>query len=98
MMRIRWTEPAARDLTAICDFIEEHDGPEAARPGGFRAVMFLDEIANSGEVAGGGLRPADTHHPGYRLLINVPTSSWSMNSPRSAADRPFSTSVRNQAS
>ena len=30
-MRIRWTEPAARDLTAICDFTDEHDGPEAAR-------------------------------------------------------------------
>jgi plasmid stabilization system protein ParE len=30
-MRIRWTEPAAHDLTRICDYIEEHDGPEAAR-------------------------------------------------------------------
>jgi toxin ParE1/3/4 len=30
-MQIRWTEPAARDLTAICDFTDEHDGPEAAR-------------------------------------------------------------------
>jgi hypothetical protein len=30
-MRIRWTEPAAHDLTLICDYIEEHDGPEAAR-------------------------------------------------------------------
>src|SRR5450759_3235914 len=30
-MRIRWTEPSARDLTHICDYIEEHDGPAAAR-------------------------------------------------------------------
>jgi toxin ParE1/3/4 len=30
-MRIRWTEPSARDLTHICDYIEEHDGPTAAR-------------------------------------------------------------------
>ena len=30
-MRIRWTEPAASDLTGICDYINEHDGPEAAR-------------------------------------------------------------------
>ena len=30
-MRIRWTEPALSDLTAICDYISEHDGPEAAR-------------------------------------------------------------------
>ena len=30
-MRIRWTEPAASDFTGICDYISEHDGPEAAR-------------------------------------------------------------------
>ena len=30
-MRIRWTEPAAADLTGICDYIDEHDGPERAR-------------------------------------------------------------------
>jgi len=30
-MRIRWTEPAARDLTHICDYIEERDGPGTAR-------------------------------------------------------------------
>ncbi len=30
-MVIRWTEPAAHDLTGICDYIQEHDGPEVAR-------------------------------------------------------------------
>ena len=30
-MRIRWTEPAARDLTQICDYIDERDGPGTAR-------------------------------------------------------------------
>ena len=25
-----WTERAARDLTGICDYTEEHSGPEAA--------------------------------------------------------------------
>jgi len=30
-MRVRWTEPAARDLTGICDYTQEHHGPEAAR-------------------------------------------------------------------
>lgn len=30
-MRIRWTEPAARDLTEICDYIEQHDGRSTAR-------------------------------------------------------------------
>ena len=30
-MRVRWTEAAARDLTAICDYIQVHNGAEAAR-------------------------------------------------------------------
>jgi plasmid stabilization system protein ParE len=30
-MRIRWTQPAASDLTSICDYIEEQDGARAAR-------------------------------------------------------------------
>lgn len=30
-MRIRWTEPAAHDLTQICDYIERHDGSATAR-------------------------------------------------------------------
>jgi len=30
-MLIRWTVPAARDLTGICDYINDHDGPEASR-------------------------------------------------------------------
>lgn len=30
-MRIRWTEPAAEDLTAICDYISEHGSATTAR-------------------------------------------------------------------
>ena len=30
-MRIRWTESAVRDLTNICDYIEEHRGGTTAR-------------------------------------------------------------------
>jgi plasmid stabilization system protein ParE len=30
-MRVRWTEPATRDLTQICDYIEEHDTSSTAR-------------------------------------------------------------------
>ncbi len=30
-MRIRWTEPAALDLTRICDYIEKQNGPASAR-------------------------------------------------------------------
>ena len=31
MAGIRWTEIAARELTSICDYIQEHDGTPAAR-------------------------------------------------------------------
>jgi toxin ParE1/3/4 len=30
-MRLRWTQPAARDFTHICDYTRERDGPTAAR-------------------------------------------------------------------
>ena len=30
-MRLRWTEPAVLDLTAICDYVKDRDGDSAAR-------------------------------------------------------------------
>jgi plasmid stabilization system protein ParE len=42
-MRIRWTEPAARDLTHICDYIEGHDGPATAR----RVALTIYESVSS---------------------------------------------------
>jgi toxin ParE1/3/4 len=30
-MRIRWTEPAVRDLTQIADYLDEHAGSSVAR-------------------------------------------------------------------
>ena len=30
-MHIRWTEPASRDFTQICDYLQEQDGPATAR-------------------------------------------------------------------
>jgi toxin ParE1/3/4 len=30
-MLVRWTKPAAEDLTHICDYTEEHFGPAQAR-------------------------------------------------------------------
>src|SRR5579859_5787146 len=38
-MRIRWTEPAARDLTQICDYIEEHEGRVTARRVALTIIM-----------------------------------------------------------
>ncbi len=43
-MRVRWTEPAAHDLSAICDYIKEHDGPEAARKVALRIYEGTDGL------------------------------------------------------
>ena len=43
-MRVRWTQPAARDLTAICDYIEEHDGPAAAHKVALRIYERLSSL------------------------------------------------------
>jgi toxin ParE1/3/4 len=43
-MRIRWTEPAARDLTHICDYIEERDGPEVARRVALRIYTGIGKL------------------------------------------------------
>jgi len=45
-MRVRWTEPAAADLTAICDYIDEHDGPERAR----RVAITIYESKRSADL------------------------------------------------
>ncbi len=42
-MHIRWTDPAARDLTHICDYIEGRDGPTTAR----RVALTIYESVNS---------------------------------------------------
>ncbi len=45
-MRIRWTEPAALDLTGICDYVHEHDRPEAARRIALRIYEAVDSLAS----------------------------------------------------
>ena len=44
-MRIRWTEPAADDLIGICDYTEEHEGPQAARRLAQRLYEGIDSLA-----------------------------------------------------
>jgi len=89
-----WTATAWK-LRESAQCLVDSEGHAA---GGFPAVMLLSVIANVCEIAGGGFGPPDAHQPRYRLLINLPMSSWSMSSPRSAAAIPFSTSRRNHSS
>lgn len=52
-MQIRWTQPAAHDLTQICDYIEQHDGPEAARRVGLsilRRIATLTSFPQRGRL------------------------------------------------
>jgi addiction module RelE/StbE family toxin len=52
-MRIRWTEPAASDLTRICDYIRDHDAPETARRGDltiYESVRSLARFPHRGRV------------------------------------------------
>jgi addiction module RelE/StbE family toxin len=43
-MRIRWTTPAARDLTSICNYIEEQDGPAPARRVALAIYERVDQL------------------------------------------------------
>jgi addiction module RelE/StbE family toxin len=43
-MRIRWTEPAADDLTRICDYIDARDGPAAARRVALALYQGVDSL------------------------------------------------------
>lgn len=52
-MRVRWTEPAAQDLTRICDYIQEHDNPERARRVALRiyeGLGILDQFPYLGRL------------------------------------------------
>ncbi len=62
-MRIRWTEPAVNDLTRICDYTEEHDGPAAARS---IALRLYSGIASLTQFPHRG-RPG--HKAGTRELV-----------------------------
>ncbi|MGO4885850.1 MAG: type II toxin-antitoxin system RelE/ParE family toxin [Bryobacteraceae bacterium] len=44
-MRVRWTEHAARDLADICDYTEDHNGPEAARRIALRIYEGLSTLS-----------------------------------------------------
>lgn len=52
-MRIRWTKPAVRDFTQICDYIETHSSPTAARRVAlsiYQRIGTLTEFPESGRT------------------------------------------------
>ena len=58
-MRIRWTQPAADDLTNICNYIQEHNTPATARSVAlliYQSVSSLEKFPHRGRIG----RKADT--------------------------------------
>ena len=57
-MRIRWTQPASRDLTQICDYLSKEDSPATARRVAIliyervHTLMKFPELRRSGRKAG----------------------------------------------
>jgi toxin ParE1/3/4 len=67
-MRIRWTEPAVRDLTNICDYIEQHATPATSRRVAqlvFRSVGSLEKFPHRGRAG----RKVDTRE---LVISNLP--------------------------
>jgi plasmid stabilization system protein ParE len=55
-MRIRWTEPAAGDLTQICDYIGKHNNKNAARRVAILICERMDRLSEFPEQGRKGLR------------------------------------------
>ena len=52
-MKIRWTDPAVRDLTQICDYIEEHGSAATARKVAtsiYEQISGLEKFPESGRT------------------------------------------------
>lgn len=56
-MRVRWTAPAARDLTQICDYIESKGSPAAARRVALSIYESVDGLAKFTEQGRVGRKP-----------------------------------------
>ena len=56
-MRIRWTDPAVRDFTHICDYIEEHGSAAAARHVALSIHAQIDLLAKFPEQGRTGRKP-----------------------------------------
>lgn len=55
-MFIRWTEPAARDLTEICDYIEQNSTTQTARRVAISIYDRVDSLAQFPEQGRRGRR------------------------------------------
>jgi len=45
-MQLRWTDSAVHDFTHLCDYIQEHGGPDRARRVALSIHRQLDQLAH----------------------------------------------------
>jgi plasmid stabilization system protein ParE len=62
-MRIRWTEPAVRDFTQICDYIQEHGTAAIAHRVAHSMYKQISSLSKFPESVGpaASLRPANLY-------------------------------------
>ena len=56
-MHIRWTDSAVHDFTRLCDYIENHGGPDRARRVAISVHRQLDLLSNFPESGRTGRKP-----------------------------------------
>ena len=56
-MRIRWTDPAVRDFTQICNYIQEHGNADTARRAALSIYQGVDMLARFPESGRTGRQP-----------------------------------------
>jgi plasmid stabilization system protein ParE len=83
-MRIRWTRPAASDLTQICDYIEKHGSAATARRVALSIYQHVVTLAEFPERGRTGRRP-DTRELVFTLPCRLPhRRRWGGDPPNSA--------------
>ena len=72
-MRIRWTQAAARDLNGICDYTNEHVGPEAARKLALRVYEAVGYWSGFRKWVGSAARPVHgkSFFPDYHSSLYI---------------------------
>lgn len=80
-MRIRWTQPAARDLTNICDYIEGRDTPATARRIALLIYRSIDSLHKNNIVGKIGSAQESDRVPNWRGFQNFALSGEFGSSP-----------------
>jgi toxin ParE1/3/4 len=62
-MQVRWTTSAVRDLTQICDYIDQHDGAASARRVALAIYQGVNSLARFPFLGRSGRKPTTRELP-----------------------------------